>query len=94
MNPVLRDFRYAIRTLGKSPGFAAVAVLTLALGIAVNTAIFSVINGLLLHPAGIANADRLAAIRVKYDKLNLPNIGSSAAYGHSIGSGNRTFRKS
>jgi predicted permease len=77
MFALIKDLRFGLRTLAKSPGFAAIAILTLALGIGANTAIFSVVNGLLLHPAGIGNSDRLVAIRVKYDKLNLPNIGVS-----------------
>lgn len=78
MNALIRDIRFGFRTLAKNPIFTIVAVLTLGLGIGANTAIFSVVNGLLLHPAGIRNADRLVAIRVRYDKLNLPNIGVSA----------------
>ena len=64
--------------LAKNPGFTTVAVLTLALGVAANAVIFSVINGLFLHPSGIADPTHLFAIRVKYDKLNLKSIVVSA----------------
>jgi putative ABC transport system permease protein len=62
MSSVWMDLRYAVRTLAKNPGFAAVAVLTLALGIGANTTIFSVINSVLLQPLPFRDPDRLVRI--------------------------------
>ena len=56
------DFRYALRTFVRAPGFALVAVLTVALGIGANTAIFTVVNALLIRPLPYANADRLVMV--------------------------------
>jgi putative ABC transport system permease protein len=72
------DLRITCRTLAKSPAFSLTAIAALALGIGANTAIFSVVNEVLLNPAGVTNPERIASLRVKYDKLALRSIPVSA----------------
>ena len=59
---MLNDFRFALRQLRRSPSFAVMAVLTLALGIGVNTAIFSLVDSILLQPLPFPQQDRLMSI--------------------------------
>jgi putative ABC transport system permease protein len=65
MNALFQDLRYGLRTLRNSPGFAAVAVLTLAIGIGANTAIFSFVDAILLKPLPYANPDRIMRVLEK-----------------------------
>ena len=69
--------RYAVRALLKTPAYTLVALITLAIGIGANTAIFSVVNQVLLNPAGVSDPSRIVSLRVRYDKLALHNIGVS-----------------
>ena len=62
MGTVLRDLRYSVRMLKQAPGFAAIGILTLALGIGANTALFSVVNGVLLNPLAYPRSGQLVAI--------------------------------
>jgi putative ABC transport system permease protein len=74
---LLTDFRYAIRLVRKSPAFAAAVISTVALTIAANTAIFSVVNAVLLSPLPFAEPNRLVQVAEKNDKLNLSAFGAS-----------------
>ena len=68
-----QDVRFGLRMLAKSPAFTAVAILTLALGIGANTAIFSVINALLFRPLAVQNADRLTVVAVQTGPDSVPD---------------------
>jgi predicted permease len=67
----LEDLRFALRQLSKAPVFALTAILTLALGIGANTAIFSVIHAVLMHPSGVDAPERVGIMRTKYANLGL-----------------------
>ncbi|HEV2420844.1 MAG TPA: ABC transporter permease [Candidatus Acidoferrales bacterium] len=79
MNTLLQDLRYGIRMLAKSPGFAAVAILTLALGIGANTAIFSLIDGILMRSLPVQDSQSLVVLKWSANKA--PGMHNSSSYG-------------
>ncbi len=87
MDVFWRDVRFAVRGLLRSPAFTAIAVLTLALGIGANTAIFSVVYSVLLRPLAYAEPERLISIRAAYTSSGVQDIPASQPEYHDYVAG-------
>jgi predicted permease len=93
LNPLLQDLRYAIRALRKSPAFTAVALATLALGIGANTAIFSVVNAVLLEPLPFPDSGRLVAFYQTLPAKGVTTAGVSYPNYSDFASRSRSFEQ-
>ena len=89
---VMQDVRWALRGLLRAPGFAAVAILTLALGIGANTAIFSVVNGVLLEPLAYPRSHELVYITSQFPTLGFDQFPVDAAEYLELRERNRSFQ--
>lgn len=85
--------RYALRSLLKNPGLTGVIVLSLALGTGANTAIFSVVNALLLHPLSYPDPDRLAILWLRSPGVNIPQDWPSPGQYVDLQNQNHSFRE-
>src|SRR5262247_3719801 len=91
MNTFLQDVRYALRTSRRSPAFTLVVVASLAIGIGANTAIFSVVNALLLKPLPYPDPERLVVLWLRSPGINIPQDWPSPGQYIDIQQENRSF---
>ena len=80
MDSIIKDIRYGARMLIRKPAFTSIAVLTLALGIAATTAIFTVVNAVLLRKLPVASPERVVVVHNQMPKINLPRTAVSALH--------------
>src|SRR3982751_1635149 len=88
---LIRDLKYALRRLALTPGFTLATLVTLALGIGANTAIFSIINGVLLKPLPFHEPDRLIGVWQTAPGVNIKDLGASVADYVTYREDSRTF---
>src|ERR1700687_2462665 len=93
MRQFLQDFRYALRTLRRSSGLTVVIVLSLSIGIGANTAIFSVVDALLLRPLPYPDPDRLAVLWLRSPGINIPQDWPSPGQYIDIRTQNTSFEE-
>ena len=93
METLVQDVRYALRGLWKSPAFSIAAILSVAIGIGANTAVFSVASALLLHPLPYADADRLVILWNRSPGLNIAEDWFSTAQYFDIKNGHHGFEQ-
>jgi predicted permease len=91
LEDLLQDLRYGVRTLARNPGLTFVIVLSLAIGIGANTAVFSITNALLLKPLPYAHADRLAILWLRSPGIGIPQDWPSPGQYHDIKTQNHVF---
>ena len=91
MSTLIQDLRHAIRNLLRTPGFALVTILTLALGIGANTAIFSVVNGVILRPLGYPQPERLMFVTSRFPSLGFDQFWISPPEYFEFTEWNRSF---
>jgi len=89
---LIRDFRYGIRTLARTPGFSVIAIVVMALGIGATAALFTVVHSVLLKPLPLPDVERLVAIDEADTKLKFNNNSVAGGTFHSWEQENRTFQ--
>lgn len=84
LDKVLRDLRYGLRSLAQSPGFTVTAILTLALGMGANTAVFSVMNAVLMQSLPVSGADQLVYLRNSDLPRGTAMVGSHETFSYAV----------